>query len=192
MGKFSFENLWSEKSTDTPRKLVNHAEYDFAVAYPPPEAIPMDGLIDGLKTIVDAKSDEVAKNMSYYPHVQGEESLRELTAEKIFVHRGIKTDKESIVLCNGSGEAKGLIIQAIINPGDYVITEEYVYMGTTNQLNYYEANILGTKIDDKGLITEKLEETFPEKVKSDYEHDLLIKKKYFSKRIIGCSCISCY
>ena len=159
MGKFSFENLWSEKSTDTPRKLVNHAEYDFAVAYPPPEAIPMDGLIDGLKTIVDAKSDEVARNMSYYPHVQGEESLRELTAEKIFVDRGIKTDKESIVLCNGSGEANGLIIQAIINPGDYVITEEYVYMGTTNQLNYFGANIVGTKIDDKGLIPEKLEET---------------------------------
>lgn len=159
MGKFSFENLWSEKSTDTPRKLVNHAEYDFAVAYPPPEGIPMDGLIDGLKTIVDAKSDEVARNMSYYPHVQGEESLRELTAEKIFVDRGIKTDKESIVLCNGSGEANGLIIQAIINPGDYVITEEYVYMGTTNQLNYFEANIVGTKIDDKGLIPEKLEET---------------------------------
>tara|TARA_B100000470_G_C19767644_1_gene381429 strand:- start:83 stop:1285 length:1203 start_codon:yes stop_codon:yes gene_type:complete len=159
MGKFSFENLWSEKSTDTPRKLVNHAEYDFAVAYPPPEGIPMDGLIDGLKTIVDAKSDEVARNMSYYPHVQGEESLRELTAEKIFLDRGIKTDKESIVLCNGSGEANGLIIQAIINPGDYVITEEYVYMGTTNQLNYFEANIVGTKIDDKGLIPEKLEET---------------------------------
>ena len=159
MGKFSFENLWSEKSTDATRKLVNHAEYDFAVAYPPPEAIPMDGLIDGLKTIVDAKSDEVARNMSYYPHVQGEESLRELTAEKIFVDRGIKTDKESIVLCNGSGEANGLIIQAIINPGDYVITEEYVYMGTTNQLNNFEANIVGTKIDDKGLIPEKLEET---------------------------------
>ena len=159
MGKFSFENLWSEKSTDTPRKLVNHAEYDFAVAYPPPEAIPMEVLIDGLKTIVDAKSDEVARNMSYYPHVQGEESLRELTAEKIFLDRGIKTDKESIVLCNGSGEANGLIIQAIINPGDYVITEEYVYMGTTNQLNYFEANIVGTKIDDKGLIPEKLEET---------------------------------
>ena len=157
---FSFESLYS-KSTP-PGKLRPPAlrgKYDFAVAYPPPEAIPMDGLIDGLKTIVDAKSDEVARNMSYYPHVQGEESLRELTAEKIFLDRGIKTDKESIVLCNGSGEANGLIIQAIINPGDYVITEEYVYMGTTNQLNYFEANIVGTKIDDKGLIPEKLEET---------------------------------
>ena len=159
MGKFSFENLWSEKSTDVPRKIVNHAEYDFAVAYPPPEAIPMDGLIDGLKTIVDAKSDEVARNMSYYPHVQGEESLRELTAEKIFVDRGIKTDKESIVLCNGSGEANSLIIQAIMNPGDYAITEEYVYMGTTNQLYHFGANIVGTKVDDKGIIPEKLEET---------------------------------
>ena len=97
--------------------------------------------------------------MAYYPHVQGDESLREFTANKIASDRGIKTDKDSIVLCNGSGEANGLIIQALIDPGDYVIAEQFVYMGTTKQLTFYNANTVGSPIDDKGLIPEKLEET---------------------------------
>ena len=57
------------------------------------------------------------------------------------------------------GEANGLVIQALIDPGDYVITEQFVYMGTTKQLTFYEANTVGSPIDDQGLIPEKLEET---------------------------------
>ena len=157
--KFNFDNLWSEKSTDADRLLTQHAKYDFAVAYPPFEAVPMYGLIDGLKSKVDADLEKVSIEMAYYPHVQGDESLREFTANKIKNDRGIRANKESIVLCNGSGEANGLVIQALIDPGDYVITEQFVYMGTTKQLTYYEANTVGSPIDDQGLIPEKLEET---------------------------------
>ena len=157
--KFNFDNLWSEKSTDADRLLTQHAKYDFAVAYPPFEAVPMYGLIDGLKSKVDANLEKVSIEMAYYPHVQGDESLREFTANKIKNDRGIRASKDSIVLCNGSGEANGLVIQALIDPGDYVITEQFVYMGTTKQLTFYEANTVGSPIDDQGLIPEKLEET---------------------------------
>ena len=157
--KFNFDNLWSEKSTDADRLLTQHAKYDFAVAYPPFEAVPMYGLIDGLKSKVDANLEKVSIDMAYYPHVQGDESLREFTANKIKNDRGIRANKDSIVLCNGSGEANGLVIQALIDPGDYVITEQFVYMGTTKQLTFYEANTVGSPIDDQGLIPEKLEET---------------------------------
>ena len=157
--KFNFDNLWSEKSTDADRLLTQHAKYDFAVAYPPFEAVPMYGLIDGLKSKVDANLEKVSIEMAYYPHVQGDESLREFTANKTKNDRGIRANKDSIVLCNGSGEANGLVIQALIDPGDYVITEQFVYMGTTKQLTFYEANTVGSPIDDQGLIPEKLEET---------------------------------
>ena len=157
--KFNFDNLWSEKSTDADRLLTQHAKYDFAVAYPPFEAVPMYGLIDGLKSKVDANLEKVSIEMAYYPHVQGDESLREFTANKIKNDRGIRANKDSIVLCNGSGEANGLVFQALIDPGDYVITEQFVYMGTTKQLTFYEANTVGSPIDDQGLIPEKLEET---------------------------------
>ncbi|MCH2673792.1 MAG: PLP-dependent aminotransferase family protein [Dehalococcoidia bacterium] len=160
--KFNFDNLWSEKSTDADRLITEHAKYDFAVAYPPYEAVPMYGLIDGLKSKVDADLEKVSIEMAYYPHVQGDESLREFTANKIKTDRGINVNKESIVLCNGSGEANGLVIQALIDPGDFVITEQFVYMGTTKQLNYFDANIVGSPIDDQGLIPHKFEETILE------------------------------
>ena len=175
MSSFNFDNLWSEKSTDADRILTLHAKYDFAVAYPPYEEVPMYGLIDGLKSKVDANLEKVSKEIAYYPHVQGDESLREFTANKIASDRGIKTDKDSIVLCNGSGEANGLIIQALIDPGDYVIAEQFVYMGTTKQLTFYNANTVGSPIDDKGLIPEKLEETIL-KIKND--HGVMPKMLY--------------
>ena len=42
---FNFDNLWSEKSTDAKRIITDHAKYDFAIAYPPYEAVPMLSLI---------------------------------------------------------------------------------------------------------------------------------------------------
>ena len=168
MSKFNFDNLWSEKSTDAQRVILGHAKYDFAVAYPPFEGIPLDGLIDGLRTKVDADAQKVAIEMAYYPHVQGDESLREFTSKKLFGDRGIKCDKDSLVLCNGSGEAIGLLIQALIDPEDYVITEQFVYMGTTKQLSYFNANIVGSPCDEKGLIPEKLEETILD-IKNKYD-----------------------
>ena len=175
MSSFNFDSLWSEKSTDADRLITLHAKYDFAVAYPPFEEVPMYGLIDGLKSKVDADLEKVAKEMAYYPHVQGDESLREFTANKIASDRGIKTDKDSLVLCNGSGEANGLIIQALCDPGDYVITEQFVYMGTTKQLSYYNVNTIGSPMDDQGLIPEKFEETI-NKIKND--HGVLPKMLY--------------
>ncbi|MBA46565.1 MAG: hypothetical protein CL893_00585 [Dehalococcoidia bacterium] len=175
MSSFNFDNLWSEKSTDADRLITLHAKYDFAVAYPPYEEVPMYGLIDGLKSKVDADLEKVSKEMAYYPHVQGDESLREFTASKISGDRGIKTDKDSVVLCNGSGEANGLIIQALIDPGDYVITEQFVYMGTTKQLTYYNANIVGSPMDDQGLIPEEFEKTIL-KIKND--HGVMPKMLY--------------
>ena len=55
-----------------------------------------------------------------------------------------------------------MVIQALIDPGDFVITEQFVYMGTTKQLNYFDANIVGSPIDDQGLIPHKFEETILE------------------------------
>ena len=47
---FSYETLYSEKSVDTPLNPGLHAKYDFAVAYPAPETLPLDGLIQSGET----------------------------------------------------------------------------------------------------------------------------------------------
>ena len=157
--KFTFDNLYSERSEAAPVRKVEHAKYDFAVAYPAPETLPMYGLIDALKAKVDSDGEQVAREMAYYPHALGSPELREYTAEKLKADRNIDIDPDGIVLTAGSGEAIALLIQALTNPGDVVLTEQFVYGGTLTQLRKFQADVVGAPVDDKGLIPEALEET---------------------------------
>jgi 2-aminoadipate transaminase len=150
--------MFSKGSQDTPIRVVNHARYDFAVAYPAPETLPLDGLTEALKIALDRKGDEIARNMAYYPHVQGLPELREFVVDKLWQDRGFKVKPEQIVITSGSSEANALLIQALTNPGDTVISEEYVYTGTLNQLRKFGANVVGTPLDDQGIIPEALDE----------------------------------
>lgn len=155
---FSYDTLFSEGSIDTPLNPAVHAKYDFAVAYPAPETLPLDGLIQSLQTAIDSNSEKVHAEMAYYPAQLGALELREYTVEKLASDRGFRITPEEIALTNGSGEALGLVIQALTNPGDVVLAEEFVYMGTTAQLRRFGADIRGVKIDEGGIIPEALDE----------------------------------
>jgi 2-aminoadipate transaminase len=155
---FSYDTLYSEKSVDTALNPGVHAKYDFATAYPAPETLPLDGLIQSLQTAVDTNSTKVLAELAYYPHQLGALELREYTAQKLETDRGFSVTADEIALTNGSGEALGLVIQALTNPGDVVLAEEFVYMGTTSQLRRFEADVRGVAMDEGGIIPEKLEE----------------------------------
>lgn len=156
--KFEYQSLFSQGSEDTPVRSVSHAKYDFAVAYPAPETSPMDGLVQALQTAIDSRGDEIAREMAYYPHILGSRELREYTAEKLKVDRDFDVDPDGIVLTAGSGEAIALLVQALTDPGDVVITERFVYGGTLGQLRRFKADVVGAPIDDQGLIPEALED----------------------------------
>ena len=156
--RFSYHTLFSENSSDTPLNFVKHAKYDFAVAYPAPETLPMDGLVQSLQMAVDSDSERVASDMAYYPHQLGSQDLREYTAKKLAADRGFTVSPDEIALTNGSGEAIGLVIQALTNPDDVVLAEEFVYMGTLNQLRRFGADVRGVAIDKDGIVPSALEE----------------------------------
>ena len=156
--RFSYNTLFSENSSDTPLNFLEHAKYDFAVAYPAPETLPMDGLVQSLQMAVDSDSERVASDMAYYPHQLGSQDLREYTAKKLAADRGFTVNPDEIALTNGSGEAIGLVIQALTNPGDVVLAEEFVYMGTLNQLRRFGADVRGVAIDKDGIVPDALEE----------------------------------
>ncbi len=164
--KFNYDAIFSKKSSDNPINIVSHAKYDFAVAYPAPETLPMDGLIQSLTTAMDTNSEKVSNEMAYYPHILGSVELREFTSQKLRDERGFIVDKDQIVLTNGSGEAIGLVIQALTNPGDIVLAEEFVYMGTLNQFRKFGAEVVGIKIDDKGIIPNLLDKQISDMITS--------------------------
>ena len=137
------------------KRLINDSD---VLAYPAPETIPSEGLLEGLAKGLEREGQDLA----YYPDPFGSLELRELVKNKLKKDRKIDTSIEEILITHGSGEANNLIIQNLTDPGDTVITEEYVYLGTLSQLNKAEANIVGAKMDDEGIIPQELDKLIKE------------------------------
>ena len=155
IGRFSYDGLFSKDMPVSAPFPFPKAKYDFAVAYPDPDTIPLDGLVDSLKTALDREG----RDLAYYPDAAGLLSLRQLVAGKLVRDRNMTVDPEHVVMTSGSSEAIGMLIQALTDPGDTVLTEEYVYLGTLRQLRRYGINVVGVACDDGGIVPEALEET---------------------------------
>ena len=132
---------------------VKRAKFDFAVAYPDPGSLPLSDLADVLRQALM----EEGRDLAVYPHVQGYPPLREYVADKLARDRGFVTDPDDIILTDGSGQANHMILEALIDPGDVVLTEEFVYSGTLRQLNRFRADIRGVACDDEGMLPDALE-----------------------------------
>ncbi|MCH2517371.1 MAG: PLP-dependent aminotransferase family protein [Dehalococcoidia bacterium] len=152
---FDYESLFAENVPVTARAANRRAKYDFAVAFPAPETLPLDELVDSLRDALAREGDELA----YYPHPAGMPALREFVADKLARDRDIHVTSDDIVLTSGSGEAIGMLIQAMTNQGDVLLTEEFVYLGTLRQMRRYGADVVGIKCDDQGMIPGELDTT---------------------------------
>ena len=160
---FSFESLYSKS---TPKGKLRppalRGKYDFAVAYPDPDSLPIKELIESLTLGLN----EEGKSLAIYPHPQGYLPLRKFVAKKVLTDRQIETDYENIILGNGSGEHLYMIAEALLNPNDVVFTEEFVYSGTLSILRRFQSKIIPVKCDDNGMIPEELDKSII-KIKND-------------------------
>ena len=152
---FSYESLFAQNVPVTGRAPNQKAKYDFAVAYPAPETMPLDGIVDAVREAMDREG----RDLSYYPHPAGLPALRELLAGKLGRDRNMTVGADDIVLTAGSGEAIGMMIQAMTDPGDVLLTEEFVYLGTLRQMRRYRAEVVGVKCDEQGIIPDALADT---------------------------------
>ena len=155
MSEFNYDGLFAEGAPITTRGANRHARYDFAVAYPDPDTLPLTGLVEALSVALEREG----RDLAYYPVAAGYPPLRELVADKLRRDRQMEVTAEDIVLTSGSGEAINMLIQAMTDPGDVLLTEEYVYLGTMRQMRLWSANVVGVKCDDDGIIPEALDET---------------------------------
>ena len=144
--RFNYEELFAKNAPISTRGANRNAKYDFAVAYPDPESLPLDGLVEALKTALEREG----KNLAYYPVATGLPSLRQLVAEKLARDRNMTVTADDVILTSGSGEALAMLIQALTDPGDVVLTEDFVYLGTLRQLRLFGADVQGVKSDKDG------------------------------------------
>src|SRR5699024_3847428 len=64
-----------------------------------------------------------------------------------------------VIVTTGSQQALDLMTQIFINPGDAIIAEAPSYVGALGVFRAYQAEVIHSPMDDKGLIPEALEET---------------------------------
>jgi 2-aminoadipate transaminase len=153
--KFSYEELFAAGSPSTPPGTARHAKYDFAVAYPDPDLVPLDGLVEAAKRAMANDG----RDLAYYPDAAGYPELRRLIAEDLANERNIQVGANQMVLTAGSGEAIAMVTQALIEPGDTILAEEFVYLGSLRSFRRYNANVVGIKCDEDGLVPEDLDST---------------------------------
>ena len=151
--QFNYDNFFSIGSQDTPPGSVRHSKYDFAVAYPDPDNLPLESLIESVR----AGFEREGRDLAYYSSPAGDPELRRLVADKLIRERNMKVTADDMVLTSGSGEAIGIVIQALTDPGDVVLVEEFVYLGTFNQMKRYGADVVAVNCDAGGIIPESLD-----------------------------------
>ena len=151
---FSFQELFAASMPEARARIVpRRGKYDFRVAYPDPDSLPLDELSESLKRGLQ----EEGKDLAVYPHPQGYPPLREFVAEKLAGDRGIHVSPDDIILADGSNQPIHMVCEALIDPGDVVLTEEFVYGGTLAQLRRFRADIRGVPCDNEGFLTDALE-----------------------------------
>lgn len=154
--KFSFEGLFAKNAPEAREAPVaKRGKYDFAVAYPDPASVPFDGLVEGLKEAFAEEGDDLA----IYSHQSGYSPLREFVAQKLARDSGINVTADDIILGDGSGQPIHMICETLLDPGDVVITEDFVYSGTLSQLRRFNTDIRGVACDQDGMLPDALEST---------------------------------
>ncbi len=129
------------------------ARYDFGVAYPDPDSLPLEQLVECL-------ADELrraGRSLAHYPHPLGYPPLREWLAARLAATRGFAVDADDILLGSGSNEPNFLVAQALVDPGDVVLAEEFTYAGTLGFLRRFGADVRAVACDTDGMLPDSLE-----------------------------------
>ena len=100
--------------------------FDFAVGRTNPETVPVDRLQQAAHRAI---ANEYVGLTDYHGKL-GHPGLRTAMARRESEREGVAVDPDHLSLMNGSMQAVTLVAEALTQPGDAVICEEFTYSGT--------------------------------------------------------------
>ena len=156
-----YESLFASTTPPKPdavNPLAQQFKYDFAIAFADGETFPGDDLVEALQSGLGEEGDKLA----IYPHPQGHAGMRQLVAENLGKNRGMKVGAEDVTLTAGSMQALVLLTELFVDPGDTVLTDEFIYNGTIRVMRRFQANIVEVGGDDQAMRPDLLEEKIVE------------------------------
>ncbi|MDP6063226.1 MAG: PLP-dependent aminotransferase family protein [SAR202 cluster bacterium] len=159
--KFNFGPLRS-KTAPEPLPLPGKGKvlppYPFVMSYPDPASLPIMEAHAAMGEVLK----EVSNTASVYPDTQGYPPLREYIVERLAEKRDMDFTPDEVLLTEGSGQAIHFVVEALVDPGDVVIVDDFVYGGTLWSLNRFSSDIRGVESDAEGMLPDALETTIDE------------------------------
>ena len=119
---------------------------------PAPESFPLEIMHDLTSTVID----KYASKAFQYDPTEGFGPLRETLVDYL-QSKGIKSNKEEILVASGSQGVLDAIGKVLISKGDKVAVEAPTYLGALQAFTPYEPEYLRLDTDDNGLIPGSLE-----------------------------------
>ena len=127
--------------------------FDFAVGRTNPETVPVARLQRAAR---EAIANEYAELTEYHGKL-GHPGLRAAMARRESEREDVAVDPDQLSLMNGSMQAVTLVAEALTQPGDAVICEEFTYSGTIAAYRTLGIDMVGLPVDADGMRVEVLE-----------------------------------
>jgi len=173
---------WTQEvpESEIRRLLKNKTKYYLAGGLPgnlPTKVFPQ--ILRELAEYYDADEQNVI-NEFQYGQTAGHPGFRKVLAERIHQRDGIDfidgaNDWEKILITTGSQQAVYLSLDALINPGDIVVTPSPAYLGFVTTVVKVGGHVVTAPTDTEGLIPDYVEDTI---VKAEKEFDKKVKILY--------------
>jgi len=126
----------------------------FAGGMPAPEIFPIDEFYEGVHILKDD-----GKNLLQYGTTEGYLPLKEFLAEWTAPRMGrAVSPTEEMIITTGSQQALDLFSWAMIDRGDYVITEDPSYLAALTTFYNHGARFIGIPTDRNGMQVDLLPE----------------------------------
>ncbi len=118
----------------------------FAGGMPAPEVFPIDKFYEGAHVLKDD-----GKNLLQYGTTEGYPPLKEFLASFTAQRMGRTVGNDEMLLTTGSQQALELFASALIDRGDFVITENPSYLAALTTFYNHGAQFLGIPTDHDGM-----------------------------------------
>jgi len=124
-----------------------------SVGIPDTSTLPRADLNAAMQSVLEENGDASLR----YGFGNGYFPLRAAIAGRYRAAHAFVIDEDWLQLTNGSSGAIDLIVRSLIDPGDVIITETPVYMGTLRNFRGVQARIESVPVDHDGMRMDRLE-----------------------------------
>ncbi|MBD3321649.1 MAG: aminotransferase class I/II-fold pyridoxal phosphate-dependent enzyme, partial [Chitinivibrionales bacterium] len=145
------QNMRSSEIRRLMKLAANPAVISFAGGMPDNGLFP----IEQLNTIYNSLSTDKRQAACQYCPTSGYPPLLE-SLSRYLADKGLPVDSGKIIITTGAQQAINILAKVMLDPGDFVITENPSFIGALAAFKSYCAKNIGTPMDNEGISIDEL------------------------------------